>query len=112
MFLVDKAGRKILLLISGALMFLSSGSVGIFFYLQSKEMSGGLGAMPLVGLIFFMIGYSIGFASVPFVLLGELLPSKYRNLLGGISSSFNLLNTFLVIKLFTNIQESVLNALQ
>jgi hypothetical protein len=29
-----------------------------------------------------MIGYSIGFACVPFLLLGEMLPARMRNLLG------------------------------
>ena len=32
---------------------------------------------------------------------------RYRNLLGGISSFFNLTHTFLVIKLFTNLQTLV-----
>jgi facilitated trehalose transporter len=40
----------------------------------------------LASLITFMIGYSIGFATVPFILMGELLPARYRNLLGGIAS--------------------------
>ena len=42
--------------------------------------------IPLAALITFMIGYSIGFATVPFILMGELLPARYRNLLGGIAS--------------------------
>ena len=46
----------------------------------------------------FMVGYSVGFATVPFVLLGEMLPSKFRNALGPVATAWNLANTFLVIK--------------
>lgn len=77
-FLVDKAGRKILLILSGLIMAVSSSSVGAFFYLKTMDSHHGLEWLPLVGLIVFMIGYSVGFASVPFVLLGELFPNRFR----------------------------------
>ena len=58
----------------------------------------GLEWLPVVGLVFFMVGYSVGFATVPFVLLGEMLPTKFRNTLGSVATAWNLTNTFLVIK--------------
>ena len=79
-FVVDKAGRRILLLISGIAMALPLAAVGAFFYLFSdpetsnQELRSHLEWLPLVSLIIYMIGYSIGFASVPFLLLGEMLP--------------------------------------
>ena len=75
-FLVDKAGRRILLILSGVIMAVSTGLVGVFFYLKSVDSNEGFDFLPLLGLILFMIGYSVGFASVPFVLMGELFPSK------------------------------------
>ena len=75
-FLVDKAGRRILLIISGLIMATSTGIVGVFFHLKSVTGAEGLDFLPLLGLIVFMIGYSVGFASVPFVLMGELFPTK------------------------------------
>ena len=89
-FLVDKAGRRILLISSGLIMSLSLSVIGVYFYvlndqmLDSVEMD--LSWLPLAALIIFMIGYSAGFATLPYVLMGELLPSKYRNTLGGIAS--------------------------
>ena len=85
-------------------MAFSSGLIGTFFYLKDRELHDGLEFVPLMGFVIFMIGYSIGFASVPYVLMGELFPNRYRNLLGGISSNINLTHTFLVIKLFTNLE--------
>jgi facilitated trehalose transporter len=79
-FVVDKAGRKVLLLISGVVMALPLASIGAFFYVFSdpetsnQEWRSNLEWVPLVSLIIYMIGYSIGFACVPFILLGEMLP--------------------------------------
>ncbi len=50
--------------------------VGAYFHLQRSGSSSGLEFMPLAGLVLFMVGYSIGFASIPFVLMGELFPSR------------------------------------
>jgi MFS family permease len=81
-FVVDKAGRRILLLISGIVMALPLASLGAFFYMFSdpetshQEWRSNLQWVPLVCLIIYMIGYSIGFACVPFILLGEMLPGK------------------------------------
>ena len=88
---IDKAGRRVLLVASGGVMFLSLSVIGAYFYVideidSSMEMD--LSWLPLAALITFMIGYSIGFATVPFILMGELLPARYRNLLGGIASRY------------------------
>ena len=89
-FLVDKAGRRILLIASGLIMSLSLSVIGVYFYVLNGQMIDSiemdLSWLPLASLIIFMIGYSAGFATLPYVLMGELLPSKYRNTLGGIAS--------------------------
>ena len=103
-FLVDKAGRRILLILSGLIMAVALATVGAYFYLLGLDEHEGLELIPLVGLNIFMVGYSVGFASIPFVIMGELFPNQYRNILSSISSSFNLTCTFLVIKLFGDLQ--------
>lgn len=103
MFLVDRAGRRILLLMSGALMAMSLGSLGYYFHIkvnQGEEAASGIGWLPLVSLMVFIVAYSLGYASVPFLIMGELFPTKYRGLLGSLSSCFNLGCTFTVVKSF------------
>lgn len=102
--LVDKAGRRILLMMSGFIMGISQAAIGAFFYLSSEGPVESLQWLPLTSLVLFMIGYSIGFASIPFLLMGELLPHRYRNFLGGLASSLNLTNNFLVLKLFPTLE--------
>ena len=109
-FVVDKAGRRILLIVSGTIMALSLTTLGLYFYIIYEidpTIEESLSWLPLATLTIFMIGYSVGFATLPFLLMGELLPSQYRNILGGIASSFNLLHTFLVLKLFTTLETAV-----
>ena len=70
-------------------MTLSLGIVGCYFYVLYEvdpSVQIDFSWLPLASLIIFMIGYSVGFATLPFVLMGELLPSKYRNTLGGVAS--------------------------
>ena len=107
--IVDRAGRRILLLISGIVMAIPLISLGAFLYVfcenrsTNQELRKTLEWVPLVCLNIYMIGYSIGYACVPFLLLGEILPGRMRNLLSAFVSSFNLVMTFLVLKFFPNI---------
>jgi facilitated trehalose transporter len=93
-------------MVSGLVMTLAQSAIGLYFYIINNDQvnpDATVSWIPLALFIMFMIGYSIGFASLPYVLMGELLPSKYRNTLGGIVSSFNLVNNFMVLKLFTTL---------
>ena len=96
-------GRRPLLLTSGTAMGITTGITGVFFYLDKYNDMTDLSWIPLASLVFYMIGYSVGFASIPFIMMGELFPSHLRSLFGGATSSFNLTNLFLVTKLLSNI---------
>lgn len=59
--IIDKAGRKPLLLISSSVMALSLILVGLYFWLKEKEMDvSNIGWLPLLSLVVFMIAFSIG----------------------------------------------------
>lgn len=56
--------------------------------------------LPLTSLVIYMIGFSIGFGCIPFLLLGELFPVNERSVLSSIAGSFNLGVMFIVIKTY------------
>lgn len=56
--------------------------------------------MPLVSLVVYMVGFSIGFGCIPFLLLGELFPAEQRSILSSVAGSFNLGVMFIVIKTY------------
>lgn len=96
LFVVDKAGRKPLLIASGVIMSISMACMGLAYYLNSIG-NHRFGFLPLASLVSFMIGFSIGFGTIPYLLMGELFPTQQRGLLSSIAGSFNLLVMFLVI---------------
>ena len=105
---MDRCGRRILLLCSASVVSLSLASMGTFFYVQHRwggtDANSAINWIPLLSLIVFFIAYSGGFANVPFIIMGELFPSRYRALLGPITSSFNLLCAFVVVRTFPDMQ--------
>jgi facilitated trehalose transporter len=95
-------------------MALSLSATGAYFYMIEQVDPGVADIsswVPLVSLVIFIIGYSVGFASLPFVLMGELLPSRYRDSLGGIASrlvyleqqknSISLLTLFIAVSIYS-----------
>eukprot|EP00092_Neocalanus_flemingeri_P046464 GFUD01052267.1.p1 GENE.GFUD01052267.1~~GFUD01052267.1.p1 ORF type:complete len:481 (-),score=118.98 GFUD01052267.1:59-1501(-) len=105
-FLVDRAGRRPLLMISGLVMTISMGSLAAFLYFQSS-IPDSWRWLPLVSIIGSFIGYSVGYASIPFIIMGEMLPARTRSVSGALSSTFNLTCLFLVLKFYTNLAEMI-----
>ena len=101
---VDRCGRRVLFLSSAITTAVPLAAMGTFFYFQRQwgdaEASKSLGWLPLVSLIVFFVTYSGGMSNVPFIIMGEMFPSRFRPLLGAISSSFNLFCLFLTVYFF------------
>jgi MFS family permease len=107
LFIVDRAGRKPLLIASGAVMCVALAALGTHFHLQSYGMTQNLGLLPLISLIVFMVGFSIGYSSIPFLLMGELLPEKQRSFLSSIAGSLSLGVIFFITKTYHDLKNSV-----
>ena len=75
--LIERAGRRILMIISSLIVSISMASLAIYLsYLET--ISGEYRWLPLLLIIVAFIGYSIGLATIPLSLIGELLPAKYE----------------------------------
>jgi len=102
--LVDQAGRRSLLMISGLVMTISMGSLALYLNFATS-VPDTLRWLPLVSIISCFIGYSIGYATIPFSIMGEMLPVRTRSISGALSSSFNLTCLFLVLKFYTSLAD-------
>jgi facilitated trehalose transporter len=96
LFIVDRAGRKPLLIASGAIMCVALTALGTHFHLQKNGMHQSLGLLPVISIIVFMVGFSIGYCGIPFLLMGELIPEKQRSFLSSIAGSMNLGVVFMI----------------
>jgi len=78
--IVDRAGRRILLLISQTLVTMCLVLIGLYFYLKSfgEEYGEQLGWLPLVGLCTFSMSFALGLGPLPWILMGELLPENVK----------------------------------
>ncbi len=101
---MDRYGRRVLLIGSASVTSIALATMGTFFYFQrlwgEAEATEHLGWLPLVSLIVFFVAYSCGLSNVPLIIMGEMFPTRFRTLLGTVSSSFNLVVTFVVVRFF------------
>ncbi|XP_067009774.2 facilitated trehalose transporter Tret1-like [Anabrus simplex] len=106
--LVERAGRKILLLMSDIVMAVSLGGLGLYFYLkeQGQDLSS-VGWIPVTCLSFFVVFFAIGMCSIPYVLLTEIFSPKIRELASSIAITEVWVLAFLVAKFFTFLGESL-----
>lgn len=102
--LIDRLGRKILLYISSVAMIVTLFTLGGFFYAKTHgaDMSS-IGFLPLVSFVVYVIGFSLGFGPIPWLMMGEILPVKIRGSAASVATAFNWTCTFVVTKTFNDI---------
>lgn len=73
--IVDRLGRKIILLTSAAGMAIALGFLGLFFLLdhQKAEIVSSISWLPIVSLIAYVIVYCVGFGPLPWAVLGKIV---------------------------------------
>lgn len=106
---VDKLGRRLLLLASSSVMAVSTIAMGVYFYMKEndKESVTNLGWLPVSSLCVFIIMFSIGFGPVPWLMMGELFASDIKGVAGSIAGTSNWVLAFIVTKTFVNLKEAL-----
>ena len=91
LILVDRLGRKVLLLVSEVFMVVAMVVLGTFFYLKDNGYSAAdsLGWLPLVSLIVFISAFAIGLGPMPWLMTGEVVPTRVKG--SALKLSFKLL---------------------
>ncbi|KAK7862052.1 hypothetical protein R5R35_011476 [Gryllus longicercus] len=106
--LIDRLGRRVLLGTSAVAMSVSLAALGTFFYLRSIKVDvSDYGWLPLLSFVVFVIGFSLGFGPIPWLMLGEIFPAKIRGPAASLATAFNWACTFVVTKTFTDLEEAL-----
>ncbi|GBP39806.1 Facilitated trehalose transporter Tret1 [Eumeta japonica] len=106
--LIDRLGRKILLYISSVTMILTLVTLGAYLYVLKIGMDvAAFGWIPLLSLVLYVLGFSIGFGPIPWLMMGEILPARIRGNAAAIATGFNWTCTFIVTKTFQNIVDAI-----
>ncbi|CAL4174098.1 unnamed protein product, partial [Meganyctiphanes norvegica] len=108
--LMDKAGRKILLIASSSVMTISAAALGYYFYekeFNEKYATEHLSWLPLLALILFISSFSLGYGPIPWLMMGELFSADVKELAGSIATAFNWTLSFIVTSIFVSLQHSI-----
>ncbi|KAF2895000.1 hypothetical protein ILUMI_11170 [Ignelater luminosus] len=106
--LIDRLGRKVLLYISSVSMIITLGILGGYFYLtEVSEAISGYGWVPLASFVIYVLGFSLGFGPVPWLMLGEIFPAKIRGSAASVATAFHWTCTFLVTKTFIDVINAI-----
>uniref|UniRef100_U5ESS0 Facilitated trehalose transporter Tret1 n=1 Tax=Corethrella appendiculata TaxID=1370023 RepID=U5ESS0_9DIPT len=106
---VDRLGRKPILLVSAGGMCLSLGTMGLYFYLDfiKSEAVDSISWLPVASLIFFVTVYCIGFGPLPWAVLGEMFPANIKSIASSMVASTCWILGFVVLKWFSTLDAAV-----
>lgn len=107
--IVDKAGRKLLLIISAFVMAICTICLGIYFFMQKQDPESvkNIGWLPLASLILFIACFSIGFGPVPWLMLGELFSREIKSICSALCGTTNWMLAFAVTKAYGPLKDGI-----
>ncbi|RXN22661.1 solute carrier family facilitated glucose transporter member 8-like protein [Labeo rohita] len=128
--IMDKAGRKVLLILSGVIMCVSEAVFGVYFKLTVMkhnnssltsvltEAQGSLGEQPPTDLAWlavgsmglFIAGFALGWGPTPWLVMSEIFPTRVRGLGSALCVLTNWTCAFIVTKTFQNLMDAITSA--
>jgi len=107
--LVDRAGRRILLLISSVVMCLCLVILGVYFNWKEQDEASvaNIGWLPLISVNLFIVMFSCGFGPLPWMMMSELFPTNIKGLASGLAVTLNWTLAFVVTRTFASLIEQL-----
>src|SRR5436190_1604890 len=105
MFLVDRAGRRPLLLVGIAGMIVTLGVLGLSFRISNP--SGQLAWIAVICLMGYVASFAIGLGPIFWLLIAEIYPLKIRGLAEGTAATFNWGSNLVVSLTFLTLVEKL-----
>lgn len=107
--IVDRLGRKLILLFSAAGMAISLALLGMFFLLNHNKspIAESIKWLPIVSLIAFVFVYCVGFGPLPWAVLGEMFAPNIKPVASSMATSVCWIFGFIVTKWFSLLQDII-----
>uniref|UniRef100_A0A673UUN7 Solute carrier family 2 member 8 n=1 Tax=Suricata suricatta TaxID=37032 RepID=A0A673UUN7_SURSU len=122
--IMDKAGRRLLLTLSGVIMVFSTSAFGAYFKLtqggpsnsshvqlltpismEPASASVGLAWLAVGSMCLFIAGFAVGWGPIPWLLMSEIFPLHVKGLATGVCVLTNWFMAFVVTKEFSSVME-------
>ena len=101
--LVDRGGRRFLLIVGGAGMCVSCFCMGAYFFITINSPEGSaidISWLAVTSISVYIVGFAFGLGPCTWLLMSEIFPVKARGIASGIATLFNWLCSFMVTKTF------------
>jgi len=107
--IIDKFGRRMLLILSALFMILSMYGLGLYFWIQTTNptLASSISPLPLVSVCVFFFSFSLGFGPIPWLMMSELFSPEAKGVASSISSATNWILAFFVTQFFVPIKNAV-----
>jgi len=102
--LMDRLGRRLLLLISSAGMFLSC-LILTFALLNIDHDKQLYGGVAIAGIMLYVTSFEFGLGPIPWLIVAEIFPSEHRSSAMGLASTLNWASNFIVGMLFPSMND-------
>lgn len=97
--LMDRAGRRVLLLVSLGGMTLAAAAMGAFH--ANHEQPSWLALASLIG---YIVAFSLGLGAIPWLIMGEIFPNDVRALASSVATLLNWTLSFIITETFDTIR--------
>lgn len=120
--IMDRAGRKLLLTLSGVVMVFSTSAFGAYFkltqgspsnsshvallvpvHMEPADTGTGLAWLAVGSMCLFIAGFAVGWGPIPWLLMSEIFPLRVKGVATGVCVLTNWLMAFLVTKEFSSL---------
>uniref|UniRef100_A0AAR5PN85 Major facilitator superfamily (MFS) profile domain-containing protein n=1 Tax=Dendroctonus ponderosae TaxID=77166 RepID=A0AAR5PN85_DENPD len=110
--IVDKFGRKILLIASAFFMAFSGTLLGVFFTLKDRNLVDeqtlqNIGFLPIVSMVIFITVFSLGFGPIPWMASSEIMPPEIKSTASSAAATFNWFLAFIVTRFYNNLASAI-----
>jgi len=99
--LVDRAGRRALLMVSCGVMSICLAVLGVYFYLGTHNHDVSVVSwLPLAALALYIVVFSLGMGPLPWVVMGEIFPDNTKATASAVACATNWILAFVITKNF------------
>ncbi|EER08990.1 hexose transporter, putative [Perkinsus marinus ATCC 50983] len=105
--IVDKLGRRILLVSASSGMCISAVCEGVFFYLNEVSGINNIGWLAITSAYCYIASFSLGVGAIPWLIMAELFPDEVRGLAASLVTMVNWLCSFIVTHFLDQLREAI-----
>lgn len=103
-----KYGRRIPSMISGVGMTIFMGGLSLYLFLADKgTVMADNGVVPIICMVMYIFTSTLGYLVIPFAMVGEVFPSKVKDILSGSTVAIGYLFSAVTIKTYPNMQQQM-----